>query len=162
MNFYRIQAENTLPDEVWSYFSAKQKACQNSCFQLLSTQSVKISLPETADFEEADFYYLNGLIPLFSVRTYQKIRFTIEKRSESYHIVNGITLCYEGRNYQYVLLLPAGISCMNNFHKISERKIGYLDLFRNMEEETNSLYCTETFRELIQKSRPFGIDFQLV
>ena len=162
MNFYHIKAIDTLPDEVWNNFEKQETLYENSSFQLLPDTPLTIFLPETARFQEADFYHIHNLLPLFSIRTYQKVRFLLEKRAESYYILNRVNLCYEGRKYQYVMVLPAGISCMNLQQKISEKKVGYLDLFRNAEQDRDGLFCTETFYEILRKHQPFGMEFTQV
>lgn len=157
MDIYIIKPEYSLCFDD-SEINSISKYCRNSEFQFLNEESLKFIIQFVDDFSEADFYMINDAIPVFSIDLYNCIFPAIQSNYECYFINKKIYIEYEGRNYNYVMILPLRINCIDSEDcSIIEDKIGSMNMFKTIDLSDNNIYINENIYEKISEYRPYGL-----
>ncbi|MDO5150470.1 MAG: hypothetical protein Q4D76_13915 [Oscillospiraceae bacterium] len=157
MDIYTIKPEYSLYFDD-SEINSISEYCINSEFQFLNEGPLKFKIQFGDDFSEADFYIINNAVPVFSIDLYNCILSAIQSNYECYFINKKIYIEYEGRNYNYVMILPLRINCIDSEDfSIIEDKIGSMNMFKTIDTSDNSIYINEKIYKKISEYRPYGL-----
>ncbi len=151
--FYRLDSFHGLDIVFESYISELRKNCTAGRRQLLGHKPIEISLTGSESFDEEDIFIIGGIFPFFSDAFYQRVRDLIYKRIESYYVLEGVKLMFEGRTYYYTAVIPDTVIPFGANGKISDKFAGYLPFFRC----GNNIFCNSVFAQRINDFKPYGL-----